>query len=69
MSKRVVFRPFCAKYCTNAATIGAIFLNKNGVSNTFHKKGTTYPSWIRRNEFFKKSATEFPTLHHLPSRC
>jgi len=28
-----------------------------------------YLPWIERNEFFKKSVTEFPTLRHLSSRC
>ena len=28
-----------------------------------------YPPWISRNEFSMKSATEFPTLHHLSSKC
>lgn len=33
------------------------------------KSARWYLPRIRRNEFFKKSATKFPTLHHLTSRC
>ena len=33
------------------------------------KRAQQYLPWIERNEFFKKSVAEFPTLYHLSSKC